>query len=73
MVIWLTVLGVLGATLPMSAVVGIELSKLYGHHEYMEGRYKRSGELAVHTHSEINSLLQSSGGGRNDKELIDAI
>lgn len=41
LLVWLTVLGVLGASLPLSA--GIELSKLYGHMEAQ--RLKRSGEF----------------------------
>lgn len=41
MVYWLTVLGVVCATLPISTL-GIDLSRLYGH---MEGpRQKRSGK-----------------------------
>lgn len=48
MVVWLAVLGVLCATLPLSAA--IELSRLY---EHMEGvRFKRSGKLTqAGTHS----------------------
>lgn len=42
LLVLLTVLGVMGATLPMSA--GIELSKLYGHGHMDTLRYKRSGE-----------------------------
>lgn len=54
MVVWLAVLGVLCATLPLSAA--IELSRLY---EHMEGvRFKRSGKL---TQAGTHSFFTQSG------------